>query len=54
MFDFNTCIHMVRYVLYSGGDEDSGYFLADLGCVRVSSVHCYIDPHCMSAGYVQI
>jgi dihydrodipicolinate synthase/N-acetylneuraminate lyase len=54
MFDFNTCIHMVRFVLLSGGDEDPGYFLIDPGCVGVYSVYYCIDPHCMSGGYVQI
>jgi hypothetical protein len=33
MFDFSTCIHMVRFVLWNGGDEDSGSFLTDSGCV---------------------
>jgi hypothetical protein len=35
MFDFDTCIHMVRFVLYSGGDEDPGSFLTDSGCIGV-------------------
>ena len=54
MFDFDTCIFMVRFVLQSGGDEDPGYFLTDLGCVGVYLVYCCIDPHYMSHVYVQI
>jgi hypothetical protein len=54
MFDFDTCNHMVRFVLSSGGIEDPGYFLIDPGCVGVYSVYYCIDPHCMSGGYVQI
>jgi dihydrodipicolinate synthase/N-acetylneuraminate lyase len=54
MFDLDTCIRMVRFVLYSGGDEDPGSFLIDSGCVGVYSVYCCIDPHYMSGGYVQI
>jgi hypothetical protein len=27
MFDFDTCNHMVRFVLSGGGFEDPGYFL---------------------------
>ena len=38
MFDFNTCIHMVRFVLSSGGDEDLGSFLIDSGYVGVYSI----------------
>jgi hypothetical protein len=54
MFDFDTCNHMVRFVLSGGGIEDPGYFLTGPGCVGVYSVYCCIDPHCMSGGYVQI
>jgi hypothetical protein len=38
MFDFNTCIHMIRFVLSSGGDEDPESFLTDSGCVGLYSV----------------
>jgi hypothetical protein len=37
MFDFSTCIRMVRFLLWNGGDEDPGSFLTDLGCVGVYS-----------------
>jgi hypothetical protein len=37
MFDFNTCIHMVRFILWNGGDEDPEFFLIDLGCIGVYS-----------------
>jgi hypothetical protein len=35
MFEFNTCICMVRFVLYSDGDEDPEYFLIDSVCIGV-------------------
>jgi hypothetical protein len=38
MFDFSTCIHMIRFVLSSGGDEDPESFLTDSGCIGVYSV----------------
>ena len=37
MFDFNTYICMVRFILWSGGDEDPGYFFIDSGCIGVYS-----------------
>ena len=54
MFDFDTCNHMVRFVLSGDGIKDLGYFLTGPGCVGVYSVYCCIDPHCMSGGYGQI
>jgi hypothetical protein len=54
MFDFDTCNHMVRFVLSGDGIEDPGYFLTGPGCIGAYSVYCCIDPHCMSGGYVQI
>jgi hypothetical protein len=32
MFDFDTFIHMVRFILWNGGDEDLGSYLIDMGC----------------------
>jgi hypothetical protein len=54
MFEFDTCNHMVRFVLSGGGIEDPGYFLIDPSCIGVYSVYYCIDPHCMFGGYVQI
>jgi hypothetical protein len=54
LFDFNTCIRVVRLVLSSGGDEDPESFLTDSSFDGVYSMYCYIDPHCISRGYVQI
>jgi hypothetical protein len=54
MLDFDTCNHMVRFVLSGDGIEDPGYFLTGPGYVGVYSVYCCIDPHSMSGGYVQI
>jgi hypothetical protein len=44
MFDFDTCNHMVRFVLSGGGIEDPGYFLIDPGYIGVYSVYYCIDP----------
>jgi hypothetical protein len=38
MFNFITCIRMVRFVLYSGGDKEPESFLIDSGCVGVYSI----------------
>jgi hypothetical protein len=32
MFDFDTCNHMVRFVLWGDKIEDPGYYLCDPGC----------------------
>ena len=45
MFDFDTCNHMVRFVLQGGGDEDPGYFLIDPGCVGVYSICTVAQIH---------
>ena len=51
MFDFNTCIRMVRFVLQSGGDEDPKYIFIDSGCVGVYSdcTIAYIHSVCLMA-----
>jgi hypothetical protein len=51
MFNFDTCIRMVRFVLHSGGDKDPGSFLTDSGCVGVYSVCivAYIHIVCLMA-----
>jgi hypothetical protein len=38
MFDLRTCNGMVRFLLWSGGDEDPESFLTYLGCVGIFSV----------------
>lgn len=47
MFDSDTLIHMVRFVLFSDWDrdEDHGFHLINPGCVVFFSIHdCLHDP----------
>jgi hypothetical protein len=55
MFDFDTCNHMVRFILRDDGNEDPGYYHFDLGYDGVfMNFYWHIDPLCMSRGYVRI
>ena len=52
MFEFDTCNHMVRFVLLGKEIEDFGCFLHSPGCDGVCIFLWHIDPLCMFRGYV--
>ena len=52
MFDFNTCNHMVRFILLGDGIKDPESHLFDPGCDGICIIYWHIDPLCMSRGYV--
>jgi hypothetical protein len=52
MFDFNTCNHMVRFILSGDGIEYPGTHLFGPGCDGICIICWHIDPLCMSRGYV--
>jgi hypothetical protein len=50
MFDFDTCNHMVRFILLGDGIEDPGSYLFGPGCDGICIIWRHIDPQCILGG----